>query len=95
MKWEQSSALPRRDPDVLEVEIDGERVLYHPEKRSTLRLDSAGSVVWTAIDGEGTVAGFAAEVANAFSVEPDEALEGVLALLERLEHGGFVARDTP
>jgi hypothetical protein len=91
--WEAASTLPRRDPAVLEVEIDGEHVLYQPDQWGALRLDSAGGVVWTAIDGEGTVASFAADVADAFSIDRDEALAGVLALLERLDRGGFLACD--
>jgi hypothetical protein len=89
--WEPGSALPRRDPAVLDVEIEGERVLYHPGYWSTLRLDSVGSVLWTTLDGEGTVAGFAADVADAFSIDPDEALAGVLALLEQLDAARLLA----
>jgi hypothetical protein len=90
--WDAASRVPRPKPGVAHVEIDGERVLYDPATWAVARLDPVGAVLWTALDGEGSVADLAADAAAAFGIDPDEALTGVLRLLEQLDHGGWLAR---
>jgi Coenzyme PQQ synthesis protein D (PqqD) len=88
--WHDASPVPHRKPGVAHVEIDDERVLYDPATRAVARLDPVGALLWLALDGEGTVADLAADTAAAFEVEPDEALAGVLRLLEQLDDGGYL-----
>jgi Coenzyme PQQ synthesis protein D (PqqD) len=92
-KWTGASPVPRPKPGIAHVEIEGERVLYDPTTWAVARLDSVGALLWTALDGEGTVSDLAADTAFAFGVEPDEALAGVLRLLAQLDQGGFLATD--
>lgn len=89
--WHAGSAVPRPKPGIAHVEIEGERILYDPDRRAVTRLDPVGAVLWLALDGEGTVADLADDAASAFGVHPDEALRGVLRLLEQLDDAGFLA----
>jgi hypothetical protein len=89
--WHGASRLPRAKPGVAHVEIEGERVLYDPATRAVARLNPVGAVLWTALDGEGTVADLAADAASAFEVDQGDALAGVQRLLEQLDDEGFLA----
>jgi hypothetical protein len=88
--WHPGSPVPRPKPGVADAEIDGERVLYDPDTRAIARLDQVGTLLWAALDGEGTVSDLAGDVASAFDIDKGEALRGVLRLLEELDRGGFL-----
>jgi hypothetical protein len=89
-RWRGASPVPRRKPGVADVEIEGQRVLYDPARRAVTRLDPVASLLWSALDGSGTVADLAIDLASAFEVDEDEALAGVLRLLEQLDDSGFL-----
>jgi hypothetical protein len=89
-RWGADSPVPRPKPGVVQAEVDGERVLYDPSTRAVARLDRVGSVLWEGLDGVGTVGELAADVAAAFAIERDEALRGILVLLDRLADLGFL-----
>jgi hypothetical protein len=92
-RWRESSPVPRRKPGVAHAEVDGERVLYDPDTRAVIRLDRVASVLWQGLDGNGTVAEFAADTAGAFVIAYEEALNGLIALLERLDNLGFLTTE--
>jgi hypothetical protein len=91
--WHGSSPVPRPKPGVAHVEIDGERVLYNPVTRAVRRLDPVGSVLWRGLDGEGTLVDLADDVAHAFRIEREAALEDCLAFVERLDQSGFLTEE--
>ena len=80
---------------MVDAEIEGERVLYDHQRWTAARLDPVGSLIWTVLDGAGTVGDLAVDVAEAFSIHPQEALTAVLALLEQLDAEGFLDDGTP
>ena len=94
-RWRATSPVPRPKPGVVHAEVDGERVLYDAPTRAVARLDGVGSVLWEGLDGEGSVAELAADVAAAFGIGVDEALRDVVSLLERLDNLGFLTREPP
>jgi hypothetical protein len=91
--WGESSPVPRPKPGVAHAEVDGERVLYDPDTRAVIRLDRVASVLWQGLDGNGTVAELAADAAGAFVIAYEEALNGLTALLERLDNLGFLTTE--
>lgn len=93
--WSTARPVPRSKPGVAHLEIDGESVLYDPERWAVLRLDRVGTLVWSVLDGEGFVGDLAEDLADAFSVPQDEALSGLLALLDRLTQTGFLDDGSP
>jgi hypothetical protein len=92
-EWDGARRVPRRKPGVADVEIEGERVLYDSATQAVARLDPVGALLWVALDGEGTVADFAADTAAAFDADPDVALAQVQRLLRQLDDRGFLARE--
>lgn len=90
MPFAASSPLPRPGSDVVDVELDGERVLYRAVSDRLARLDRVGSIVWSVLDGQGTVADLAVDVADAFGVELPTATADLIALLDDLEAQGFL-----
>jgi hypothetical protein len=92
MPFLPTSTLPRPATDVVDVEIEGERVIYRPTLDRVACLDRVGAVVWTFLDGSGTVADLGADVADAFGVDVETATRDLTALLDDLESQGFLDR---
>lgn len=84
--------VPRRAA-VASVEIDGEVVLAR-EGSTLYRLDPLATLVWSCLDGSGTVGEIAEDLAAEFGADPDVvrrdvvALSGTLARLCFLEDAG-------
>lgn len=72
-------ARPR--PSVIEVEIDGERVLYDTVTTWTWKLDPVGSLMWTLLDGTSSLDEIAEDLAAGFAVEVESARAGLFALV--------------
>lgn len=73
--------LPAVRDDLAEVELDGERVVYDPVRRRVHRLDPVGALVWSLLDGSGTVGQLVGDLAAAFERSEDTVLADVGALL--------------
>jgi PqqD family protein of HPr-rel-A system len=71
---------PRRD-DVIEEELDGEVVLFDPRSGNTYRLNQTAAAVWRRCDGRATTREIAEQLAQAYDVESEAALDDVEQLV--------------
>ena len=72
------------------VEIDGEIVLYDDGERRLHRLNPAAAIVWRCLDGTGTLAEIAGDIADVYGQRPEEVLAGVLEAARHLGAEGLV-----
>lgn len=80
-----------RDP-VVDVEVDGERVLLDEETGHLAVLDRVGSVVYPFFDGTATVDELADDVAAAFGEDRERVAGDLIALAEQLREARFLER---
>ena len=73
---------------VLEEELDGELLLWHDGAMH--RLDPVGAVVWRSLDGTGSLADVAADLASGFTVARADVERDLLALCARLARAGLL-----
>lgn len=89
--------LPTPNPQVLFTELeDGTGVLLHLDTKFYYTLNATGVVVWKALAGASpSLAAIAAQIAEAFRVEPEAAAQDVEALLAELVADGLVLEARP
>ena len=80
-----------RTPGVLEAEVDGDRVLMHPEDFTYYGLTATGAEVWGRIDGTRTLDDIVAELADEYDAEPEVIRADVLVFLEGMEAAKLVS----
>lgn len=73
-------------PGVLGTELDGETVVFQPERESLTLLDPVGTVIWTLLDGTVSVRTLCAELAEAYGAPLGQVQHDVLELVARLRH---------
>ena len=84
-------AQPRRRPDVVWEELDGEVVIYDPAHTTSHLLNPSAAVIWALLDGSATLAEVAADLAETFGVEPTAMLDDVSSTVAALECQGLLA----
>lgn len=84
-------AQPRRRPDVVWEELDGEVVIYDPARTTSHLLNPSAAVIWALLDGNATLAEVAADLAETFGVEPTAMLDDVSSTVAALEGQGLLA----
>ncbi|MGH9056516.1 MAG: PqqD family protein, partial [Acidimicrobiales bacterium] len=62
--------VPTSRPDVVGVDVDGEIVLYDEARRVLHRLNPTASALWLCLDGSGTLADIAADIADVYQADP-------------------------
>jgi len=72
---------PRQRPDLKARIVDGETVLLDRAAGRVHQLNATASFVWSKLDGIASAEKVAAEVAEAFDVDPQTAARDVDALL--------------
>ena len=87
-RWASSRLRTRSGPVM--VEIDGEGVVYDPERETTHLLNSSALLVWSLLDGESSVAEIAAEIADAAQLPTDAVVRDVAALVGKLHEQGLI-----
>ena len=78
--------------DVVDVELDGETVVFQPERESLTVLDPVGTVIWTLLDGTATVRVLCAELAEAYEAPMAQIQSDVLPLVTKLNDDGLLDR---
>jgi len=86
---------PAVRPDVETVTIDGERVVFNPQRGEVHQLNPIGSVIWEFLDGTTTIGELVADLSDAFHVAPDTVRADLVSLLTLLdEHWLLVGADS-
>ena len=76
---------PAVRPDVQTVTIDGERVVFDPQRGEVHQLNPIGSVIWEFLDGTATIGELVADLSDAFHVAPDTVHADLVTLLAQLD----------
>lgn len=73
-----------------EVEIDGEIVLYDDAERRLHRLNPPAATLWRCLDGSGSLAEIAHDIADVYGEAPDEVLATVVDTATQLRAEGLI-----
>lgn len=73
------------------VEVDGEAVVYHCERRSLHVLNPIATLIWLGLDGRSTLLQLSTELADHFAQPLPEVMAQVTALAAQLAESGLVA----
>jgi hypothetical protein len=76
--------------DVTSVELDGELVLYDDAARVMHRLNPTASMLWACLDGSGSLAEIAADVASAYGADVVQVCSDLVAASRHLGRMGLV-----
>lgn len=93
--WGPERALSRPHPAVRFAAFGGEGVVYDPRTALAHRLDPLATAVWRCLDGEGTLADLAGDIADGFDIPADGVEADVGALLARLDTAGLLEGSDP
>ena len=77
-----------RSDEVLEAEIDGEKVMMSIEKGEYYGLDATGSEIWQLFEQPRSVAEICDQMIARYDVEPEECERDVVAFLDDLVSDG-------
>lgn len=77
-------------PDVTQVEVDGEIVLYDDTTNVMHRLNPTAGQVWHCLDGSGSLAEIAADLAEVYAVDPQQVLTEVVATVRQFGSAGLL-----
>jgi hypothetical protein len=80
-----------RHPDIVDAEVDGERVLLHCDTGVYYGLNTVGSFLWPLMEKPATIDDLTAQVAQHFGVEPSTCGPDIAAFLEHLATNGLLA----
>ena len=86
---------PRRAAATETLELDHEAILLDPRTDRIHQLNPQATVIWSVLDGEGTVGDLVADLAEAFAVEPVVLREDVHRLVEQLAAFGLLEGSEP
>jgi hypothetical protein len=78
-------------PGVVSRVIDGEAVLVDPKQGMVRVLNPTGARIWELIDGQGTVAGLAAALAEEYGIDSARAQADVLVFCDDLVRRGVLS----
>lgn len=76
--------------DVVSVEIDQEVVLYDDLSHRLHRLNATGATVWTCLDGSGTLAEIATDIAEVYGADEAQVLLDVLEVAREFARQGLL-----
>lgn len=79
-----------RIDEVIEADIDGDRVLLSPLDFQYFGLEGSGPAVWDMIDGSLTVAQIADALVSRFDAERSDVLRETWEFLEALSRAGLI-----
>lgn len=82
---------PARRRDCLSVSGDGRALIYPCDRRtSAVELVGLARALWERFDGQRPINELAADLGEAFGMEPSEVMDPLNELLRRLEHAGVL-----
>jgi hypothetical protein len=76
--------------DVVQVEVDGEIVLYDDATRVMHRLSPTAGQVWRCLDGSGTLAEIAADLADVYQSNGEQVLADVITATRQFGSAGLL-----
>ena len=79
-----SDPMPRRAAAAETLVLDDEALLLDPRTDRIHQLNPQASLIWSVLDGEGTIGDLVADLADAFDVQPDVVRDDVHLLVEQL-----------
>ena len=82
---------PRRAPSVAYTELDGETVLYDEATQGTHLLNPTAGLLWQCFEGDVSLDELAAEVAEAYGIDPAAAADDVLTTARSLGELGVLS----
>jgi hypothetical protein len=77
-------------PEVVQVEVDGEIVLYDDRAKVMHRLSPTAGQVWRCLDGSGSLAEIAGDLADVYQVDPAQVLSDVVATARQFGSAGLL-----
>jgi hypothetical protein len=77
-------------PDLALVEVDDEIVLYDDSERRLHRLNPTAATLWRCIDGIGSLAEIAKDIADVYQTDREGVLADVLQLARQFALEGLV-----
>lgn len=81
---------PNRRTEFEEREVEGEMVVMDKESEKIHQLNQTASFIWQRCDGEHDEKAIAEELAEAFDVDGETALQDVAETLNKLEEIGLL-----
>jgi hypothetical protein len=84
---------PTRRPDVESVDVAGELVLWDPYGQRVHRLDPVASLLWPFLDGSVTIDELAADAAEVWETNREDAQRGISHLVAQLDDAGLLASE--
>jgi hypothetical protein len=82
--------VPTARPEVVQVEIDGELVLYDDSAKVMHRLSPSAGQIWRCLDGSGSLAEIAADLADVYQADPGQVLADVVATARQFGSAGLL-----
>lgn len=77
-------------PELASVEVDGEMVLYDDDERRFHRLNPAATTLWVCLDGTGSLAEIATDIAAVYGTDSKSVLADVIRLARQLADEGLL-----
>lgn len=77
-------------PDVVQVEVDGEIVLYDDSAKFMHRLSPTASQVWRCLDGSGSLEEIATDLADVYQVDVVQVLADVVTTTRQFASAGLL-----
>ena len=81
---------PKVRSDLTVVELEGEAVIYDDLVRQVHYLNRTATIVFNLCDGSSTIKELAGDIADAFSLQPDEVESQVRTLIRSFREAGFL-----
>ncbi|WP_165367922.1 PqqD family protein [Phytoactinopolyspora endophytica] len=85
-----ADSVPKPEPSVREMEIDGDITLFHTGTQTALVLNGTASDVWRLVDGERTVSEIAEMLDEVYDADAETVRAGVDTALAQLEEHGVL-----
>lgn len=81
---------PRVRPDLTVVELDGEAVIYDERTDDIHHLNPTATIVFSLCDGTASFGEIVADIAEVFTVPPDQVARDVRSLLREFRRSGLL-----
>ena len=81
---------PARRHDLEVVDVGDEQIVWDPVRDRVHRLDPVGVLLWSFLDGETPIADLAADVADVWGIDVEQATQDLLDLVRRLDEAALL-----
>ncbi|MCL6538822.1 MAG: PqqD family protein [Acidothermus sp.] len=89
---DETARLWRRSPLVQWEDLDDGVVIFHPLTQHAISLNETASALWRLLDGDHDLAAIVAELADRYSVTPDEIRPAIERTVDQLADEGAIER---